>query len=424
MNDPRLDYLARNRDHIERVCIECVQQAVNEQAPDPIARVGELLLQQASNASAGPQSSASRIAELEKALTTATTQLATATTELAAANARIAELEAGKGPVSTDAKRGSMPPSEPNGSQRRPSLNDQVKEWRDAQPLLPARQDSKAMHAKFAAAGETFTFTYGDVDMFFGGLEGLLGTPSPEVMPTMTIEHASEEPFNAWNSDVERTTTPKAEWAYVTEGTAGTADVRGKDTSGHVRRPSRAMDGLEGKRTGWKLENFAQQPEIKKAGLLLAEVAGVRSYTCAASHSAFVPSPHPPKRPRAPPTAPASHSAFLSPRPPPKAPSTTHSPLAPPQGPNVRALQPHAAQPRQGRLRHHAARHQQRDHQALQADQGVHRLPRRGGRRSARAILDAQRRRRDGGHRARLCTPVRMLELRSSTGWRMCRSRV
>ena len=108
MNDPRFDYLARNRDHIERVCIECVQQAVNEQAPDPIARVGELLLQQASNASTAPPSSASRIAELEKALTMATTQLATATTELATANARIAELEAGKGPVSTDAKRGPM----------------------------------------------------------------------------------------------------------------------------------------------------------------------------------------------------------------------------------------------------------------------------------------------------------------------------
>jgi hypothetical protein len=239
------------------------------------------LLQQASNASTGPQSSASRIAELEKALSTATTQLATATTELATANARIAELEAGKGPVSTDAKRGSMPPSEPNGSQRRPSLNDQVKEWREAQPLLPARQDSKAMHAKFAAAGETFTFTYGDVDMFFGGLEELLGSPSPEVMPTMTLEHASTEPFKAWNSDVERLTTPKAEWAYVTEGTAGTADSAEKEAGG-PRRPSHISDG-SGERKGWKLEDFAKQPQIKKAGLLLAEVAGLRSYTCAAA---------------------------------------------------------------------------------------------------------------------------------------------
>ena len=27
----------------------------------------------------------------------------------------------------------------------------------------------------------TFTFTYGDVTMFFAGLEGLLGSPSSEV---------------------------------------------------------------------------------------------------------------------------------------------------------------------------------------------------------------------------------------------------
>ena len=43
----------------------------------------------------------------------------------------------------------------------------------------------------------TFTFTYGDVTMFFAGLEGLLGSPSSEVMPTMTLEHASEETFRA-----------------------------------------------------------------------------------------------------------------------------------------------------------------------------------------------------------------------------------
>ena len=83
----------------------------------------------------------------------------------------------------------------------------------------------------------------------------------------MMLEHASEMPFKAWNSDVERTTTPKAEWEYVTEGTAGTVDTT-RGTREHA---------------GWKLENFAQQPQIKQAGLLLAEVAGLRSYTCAAA---------------------------------------------------------------------------------------------------------------------------------------------
>ena len=49
------------------------------------------------------------------------------------------------------------------------------------------------------------------------------------------------------------------------EGTAGTAEDRDVGgTAAHV---------------GWKLEDFAQQPQIKKAGLLLAELAGLRSYT-------------------------------------------------------------------------------------------------------------------------------------------------
>ena len=87
MNDPRFDYLAQNRDRIEKVCIESVQKAVNEQATDPIARVGELLLLHSPDPSTTPPSSALRIAELEK-------ELATTKTELATANARIAELEA------------------------------------------------------------------------------------------------------------------------------------------------------------------------------------------------------------------------------------------------------------------------------------------------------------------------------------------
>lgn len=114
---------------------------------------------------------------------------------------------------------------------------------------------------------------YGNVTMFFAGLEGLLGSPSSEVMPTMTLEHASEVPFKAWNSDVERTTTPKAEWAYVTEGTAGQAEARDRDVGGMATH------------TSWRLGDFTEQCQIKKAGLLLAEVAGVRSYTCAAAYA-------------------------------------------------------------------------------------------------------------------------------------------
>lgn len=110
------------------------------------------------------------------------------------------------------------------------------------------------------------------------------------------------------------------------EGTAGTAEDRDVGgTAAHV---------------GWKLEDFAQQPQIKKAGLLLAELAGLRSYTCAAALYML----HPPSV--------ALHE----------------NPHCSPQRPNVRALQPYAARPHQRRLRHHDARHQQRHHQALQAD--------------------------------------------------------
>ena len=59
------------------------------------------------------------------------------------------------------------------------------------------------------------------------------------------------------------------------EGTAGTAEDRDVGgTAAHVW-------------AGRKLEDFAQQPQIKKAGLLLAELAGLRSYTCALYTSAL-----------------------------------------------------------------------------------------------------------------------------------------
>ena len=115
--------------------------------------------------------------------------------------ARIAELEK----ELAELKIGAEPTNAPGKS-----LADAVAKWKQGRPMANEPPDStaKELNAKFAASGGTFTFTYGDVTMFFAGLEGFLGSPSPEVMPTMTLEHASEEPFTAWNSDIERTTTP------------------------------------------------------------------------------------------------------------------------------------------------------------------------------------------------------------------------
>ena len=201
-----------------------------------------------------------RAAELQAELASARAALAASEEAVKAARAQLAELGG------TDA---------PGPARTRGNLSAAVATWKEALPPAKAAAAGAAqeLNTKFAAEGDTIQFIYGDVDVFFAGLEGLIGAPSADVMATMTHEHSSDKPFTAWNSEVERTTTPKAEWAYVTEGKAGLTGVAGDD---------RGMDG-SGERAGWTLEDFARQPTIKKAGLLLSEVAGVRSYTCAAT---------------------------------------------------------------------------------------------------------------------------------------------
>ena len=101
-----------------------------------------------------------------------------------------------------------------------------------------------AIRSRFAALPDAFTYTYGDVDQFFAGLEGLIGLPVADFLHGMTLEHASEVPFTANNSSVTRETTPRAEWLYVTEREAGDASV-----------PGRAADAVG--RAGWRLRAHA-----------------------------------------------------------------------------------------------------------------------------------------------------------------------
>ena len=153
----------------------------------------------------------------------------------------------------------------------KPSLADAVMDWQRNRPA--ATKDGGAgaqeLHTKFAASSESFTYTYEGVDMFYGGLARLIGAPSSEVTPAMAREHASTDPFEAWNAEAKRTTTPWPwdEWLFVIKGVA-------------VKPEAGDMDRSD-ERVGGQLEDFANKPEVKKAGLLLAEVAGVRLYTCA-----------------------------------------------------------------------------------------------------------------------------------------------
>jgi hypothetical protein len=161
----------------------------------------------------------------------------------------------------------------------KPSLADAVMDWQRNRPAATKGGGAAAqeLHTKFAASSESFTYTYEGVEKFFEGLTGLIGPPSYEITGRsngpMAREHASTEDFVAWNAETKRTTNPWDEWLFVTKGVA-------------VKPEARDMD-----RSSGRLEDFANKPEVKKAGLLLAEVVGVRLYTCASQPPPPPPSP-------------------------------------------------------------------------------------------------------------------------------------
>ena len=66
-------------------------------------------------------------------------------------------------------------------SEARRSLPKQVAAWQALQPQAAATAapgtEAEALSAKFAASASSFEYTYGGIEQFFGGLEGLIGTP-------------------------------------------------------------------------------------------------------------------------------------------------------------------------------------------------------------------------------------------------------
>ena len=75
---------------------------------------------------------------------------------------------------------------------------------------------SGEMQAKFSQECRGM-LEYGSLSVFFGGLEGLVGSPNPKVMEAMTEEHSarsdSERDFTTSNYDLR--TTSAVEWAFV-----------------------------------------------------------------------------------------------------------------------------------------------------------------------------------------------------------------
>jgi len=204
-------YFAKHRVRIEHVLSAAIDQVVGEKAPDPVLRLGQVLVDAALAA-------------------TGTSQ---------------------------------------------PKLALMIKSWRQstASSQVYAPNAAEELNEKFASASDSFTFTYAGLDSFFKGLEGLVGSPSPDVLDAMGREHASTELFTAWNADYKRTTTPHDEFRFVLTGALDAPDMATR-AQGH-----RHACFIADSRTVGPLTTFAQLEKAKQAGLLLAEVAGIRLYT-------------------------------------------------------------------------------------------------------------------------------------------------
>jgi hypothetical protein len=100
---------------------------------------------------------------------------------------------------------------------------------REAQAQSRTASDAQEQHSKFAEA--TFTLAYTGRSTFFGGLETLIGLPTPNLRIAMETEHCasadSRDEFTTSNYGI--TTTPEVEWHVVLDPQAGLGILKRKE---------------------------------------------------------------------------------------------------------------------------------------------------------------------------------------------------
>jgi hypothetical protein len=128
--------------------------------------------------------------------------------------------------------------------------------------------DAASLNDKFSAAEGSFTFTYGHMDTYHAGLEGLIGLPNPDIDKMMEFEHRqtwySTATFNCWY--IPGGTSAKAEYDYVNGKVFECDCANGRRDAGH---------------DGWDLNFFLDRNKdlIERSGLQKAEVRALRLYT-------------------------------------------------------------------------------------------------------------------------------------------------
>jgi hypothetical protein len=106
--------------------------------------------------------------------------------------------------------------------------------------------DSAALHSKFAADEDGFTYVYGSMKMFQAGLEGYVGPPNPDIRSAMEQEHLNSAfatvGFQCWGVfHSEQKTTAKVQWEYIVNSPA--------------KQDGKREEGYD----GWKLQHFIER---------------------------------------------------------------------------------------------------------------------------------------------------------------------
>ena len=98
--------------------------------------------------------------------------------------------------------------------------------WPGVQQLATAgAATASELHDKFVQQGEGLDLGFGDIDTFFGGLEGIVGAPNPMIQTGMTRDHCegedADEPYVS--SNYKMRTTSRVEWWFVFDPKEGLA---------------------------------------------------------------------------------------------------------------------------------------------------------------------------------------------------------
>jgi len=143
------------------------------------------------------------------------------------------------------------------------------------------------LHAKYLQDGQYFTLSYGGLETFFGGLEALVGSPTPQLREAMNKEHTealdSRVKFTTGNYHVK--TTSEIEYWFVVAPQVGLQKLH--LPKGRYPAEEEALLGVGAARQQLELDAFAadlavvnaQLDSLHQPTMRREEVVGARLYT-------------------------------------------------------------------------------------------------------------------------------------------------